>query len=244
MRSPRRPLALMLAAALVLAACGSDDDDGQSAPTTEAAPSTTTEPREPDDIESETLDRVAGDICSAIDTWSAAIAQDYDATPGALAGAQSTAAARTVVIEWMASMSAHTETLIEDLRQVDLEGAEPLESFRDDLGDRFATLNDIVESHEQQASELSTDDPETFGDEVTSLVDEFNTALAEIPTVFEDLDQSYPSAELQAALGSACALDPLGDDPSADTEDPRSDETETPSEGDGSGAEPEGSDDG
>lgn len=219
MRPTRRPLALVLAAVLVMAACGSDDD-GASTTTTEAAPTTSAEPDETGDIDEQALDRVAGDICSAIDAWSTAIAREYEATPAALADAGDTDAARQVVVDWMTSMSAHTETLIEELRDVDLEGAQPLEPFREDLGERFVALNDIVESHEQQASELSTDDPETFGDEVTALVNEFNTALADLPTVFDDLNQSYPSAELQEALGSACELDPLGDDDSgAEPED-------------------------
>ena len=212
MRTTRLPPALMLAAALLLAACGSDGDD-ESTPTTEPAATTSTEPEPADggEIDGEILDRVAGDICTAVDAWSTAIAQEYDATPGALAGADDTEAARGVVVRWMASMSTNTETLIEELEAIDLEGAEPLEPFLDDLGGRFVTLNDIVESHEQQAADITTDDPESFGAEVSALVDEFNTSLAELPTVFEDLNQSYPSADLQDALAAACDLDPLGD---------------------------------
>lgn len=247
MRTASRLTALTITAALLLAACGSDDDETSTSSTTsEAAPTTTeaSEPEGPQDIDGQTLERVAGDICAAIDTWSTAIAEGYEATPGALAEADDTDAARTVVIGWMEGMSNDTETLVAELSEVDLSDAEPLEPFLADLGDRFSTLNDIVETHEQQASDITTDDPQAFGLEVTALVQEFNASLAELPTVFDELNQSYPSADLQAALASACDLDPLGDvDPEAEDDGSEDDEATGESTEPEASEEPDAADD-
>lgn len=211
MDKSRRTFVLLIVVAAMLAACGSGGDDGSPSTTEPPAPSTTAEPDGTDapEIEGAVLDRVAGDICSSIDTWSSAIAAAYDATPAALADADSTESARAVVVDWMASMSAHTESLVAELREVDLEDAESLEPFTADLAERFEGLDAIVDAHESRAAEITTSAPETFRAEVSALVEEFNTALTDVLTLFDDLNASYPSGDLQAALASACELDPL-----------------------------------
>lgn len=209
----RRPLALLIAAAFLLAACSSDDDDSGS-PTSETQTTTTTastDDPESDEIEGPVLDRVAGDVCGAVDTWSTAISDAYEATPAALAGADDIEAARGVVVDWMGSMSDHTGALVGELEGIDLDQAEPLEPFVADLAQRFEGLRGIVEDHQAQAEELTTSALGAFRTEVADLVDEFNTALADLPTVFDDLNTSYPSEDLQSALASACEFEPLDD---------------------------------
>lgn len=220
MQTSRRPIILLLTAAVLMAGCSSDDE---SAPTTtEPAVTSTTEAQpdesQADEVDEAVLDRVAADICGSISGWSSSIQDAYDATPAAIAEADSIEAARTVVVSWMATMSEHTESLVGELEAIDMEGAEPLEPFVADLAERFGSLNGIVEEHESQAKEITTSAPATFRSEVSGLVDEFNTALADLPTVFEDLNASYPNADLQAALASACELEPIGEGGEADAD--------------------------
>ncbi len=207
--------AIVAVLALALAACGAsgDDDDAADTTTTEAE-STTTEATEPEETTTTTtepegdgvaVEDWAVEFCGNFETWQGdvqAAAEDVQSqvTPGDMESA------KTAIVGMLQTASDETQELIGQIEDGGAPDIDDGDQFLEDLVGKFQEFDGAIVAVRDDVDALDAGDPVTFQTEVESLLGTFETEVAGIGDSFQELDEEYPSADLNAAIQSSCNL--------------------------------------
>lgn len=205
--------AIIAVLALALAACGaSGDDDDAASTTTETESPTTTEGTEPeptttteDEGDGVDVDEWAAGFCGDFETWQGdvqAAAEDVQSqvTPGDMESA------KTAIVGMLQTASDETQELIGQIEDGGAPDIDDGEAFLEDLVGKFQEFDGAIVAVRDDVAALDAGDPTTFQTEVESLLGTFETEVAGIGDSFQELDEEYPSADLNAAIQTSCDL--------------------------------------
>ncbi|CAN5181129.1 hypothetical protein BH20ACT3_BH20ACT3_01090 [soil metagenome] len=223
MRKPLTVAVATLFALSFLVACGASGDDeatDETTTTTEAAAGpedTEPEDTEPDETTTSVADDTttteagsgdddveqwATDFCGPFTAWLESI--DEAGTEVQSAEADSLEEGKVLIVDLFDTAKEETDSLIDSIETTGPPPIDDGEALLGELVGIFGDFNGAIDSARAEIEGVDTNDAAAFEQDVQDAVTTFQEEIGEVSESFTQLDQEYPSPELDQALTAAC----------------------------------------